>query len=472
MSRVAGAVVATLLLGCSVDTADLRGFPDACDVRGQCAEGYTCEDARCVLAPGAACEETAPAVACELRQGVCAEAARACVDGQVEQQCTAASYGPHYESRESRCDGVDNDCDGIADAQLWPLGSPQGLLISHLLPRDGGLAAVTLELSGAFERTWALRYDALGEDFAWAGERLQLQGPVRSDDGVGIRTSAGPGEAVVLWQPLPRTGTAPAQLVRVQHAPGTAPVLAAGPVELSPPPQAQGVPRIALAADGTSVLVAWATLEGVHLQRLSPGLTPLEEPVLMSPAPSHPPGTFAPVLDVAPRGPSGFLVGWSSPAVTGSTVHLRAFPGEGLRTLEAAGEVRELRLLRAPDGTGTRAAWLQRSSAGSSAVDWVEPFGTALPSRALELQGEALTRLDASLAPGGSLLLTYPRGEAGKLDVVLRSVSPAGPVHEQLLGSRVPLWATQLIGAGADRRVVATTLSEGRSFALRTCALP
>ena len=115
MSRVAGVLLAALLLGCSVDVDDLRGFPDACDVRDQCAEGYTCEAGHCVLLPGAACEETGPAVACELRQGVCADAARACTGGRVEQQCTAASYGPGYESRESRCDGVDNDCDGKID---------------------------------------------------------------------------------------------------------------------------------------------------------------------------------------------------------------------------------------------------------------------------------------------------------------------------------------------------------------------
>ncbi|MCY0999948.1 putative metal-binding motif-containing protein [Myxococcus sp. MISCRS1] len=54
-------------------------------------------------------------LACEKQHGVCAGAKRAMVDGAYERECTALSYGADYESAETRCDGLDNDCDGVTD---------------------------------------------------------------------------------------------------------------------------------------------------------------------------------------------------------------------------------------------------------------------------------------------------------------------------------------------------------------------
>ncbi|MCP3062689.1 putative metal-binding motif-containing protein [Myxococcus sp. K38C18041901] len=54
-------------------------------------------------------------LACEKQHGVCAGARRAMVDGAYEPECTALSYGADYESAETRCDGLDNDCDGVTD---------------------------------------------------------------------------------------------------------------------------------------------------------------------------------------------------------------------------------------------------------------------------------------------------------------------------------------------------------------------
>nr|BDT38505.1 putative metal-binding motif-containing protein [Myxococcus sp. MH1] len=54
-------------------------------------------------------------LACEKQHGVCAGARRALVDGAYEPECTALSYGADYESSETRCDGLDNDCDGVTD---------------------------------------------------------------------------------------------------------------------------------------------------------------------------------------------------------------------------------------------------------------------------------------------------------------------------------------------------------------------
>ncbi|MCP3169571.1 putative metal-binding motif-containing protein [Myxococcus qinghaiensis] len=58
-------------------------------------------------------------LACEKQQGVCAGARRAWVDGAYEPECTARSYGADYEAAETRCDGLDNDCDGVTDPPSW-----------------------------------------------------------------------------------------------------------------------------------------------------------------------------------------------------------------------------------------------------------------------------------------------------------------------------------------------------------------
>lgn len=63
-------------------------------------------------APSQPCENRS---ACERSLGVCTNAQRACIDGIPEQVCTSASYGPHFESEENTCDGLDNDCDGTVD---------------------------------------------------------------------------------------------------------------------------------------------------------------------------------------------------------------------------------------------------------------------------------------------------------------------------------------------------------------------
>jgi hypothetical protein len=55
------------------------------------------------------------ATACPLSQGVCAGSAVSCVDGGLQASCTLESYGPNYEVAETRCDGLDNDCDSVVD---------------------------------------------------------------------------------------------------------------------------------------------------------------------------------------------------------------------------------------------------------------------------------------------------------------------------------------------------------------------
>ena len=57
---------------------------------------------------------------CGVDAGVCAGKSRACLSGTPEATCSAASFGTDYEASETRCDGLDNDCDGLVDESLPP----------------------------------------------------------------------------------------------------------------------------------------------------------------------------------------------------------------------------------------------------------------------------------------------------------------------------------------------------------------
>ncbi len=56
-------------------------------------------------------DEALPPIACPLTLGVCAGAMRACVGGQF----AACDYGGTFEPLELSCDGLDNDCNGFTD---------------------------------------------------------------------------------------------------------------------------------------------------------------------------------------------------------------------------------------------------------------------------------------------------------------------------------------------------------------------
>ena len=95
---------------------ELAGVPPRCAPNGgECAPGFSCIDTVCYLQSGEPCDDAFQNRPCELRAGVCASAQRGCVDGLVAQRCAEADYGPDYEPEETRCDGLDNDCDGRVD---------------------------------------------------------------------------------------------------------------------------------------------------------------------------------------------------------------------------------------------------------------------------------------------------------------------------------------------------------------------
>ena len=81
-------------VGASVETCN--GLDDDCD--GEVDNGIP-------LAPP-----------CAKIFGVCFDSKPRCVGG-VWLACEASSYGPNYEEDETRCDGLDNDCDGQVDTR-------------------------------------------------------------------------------------------------------------------------------------------------------------------------------------------------------------------------------------------------------------------------------------------------------------------------------------------------------------------
>ncbi|MBF5046458.1 hypothetical protein FGE12_28855 [Aggregicoccus sp. 17bor-14] len=104
---------------------------------------------------------------CEKTQGVCAGAAHARLeDGGFEPTCTALSYGSDYEPAETRCDGLDNDCDGETDrhwATLFPRseGSTWNVPVARM---DGGYVALAQERDGGFSlRRFDDQLEALAE---------------------------------------------------------------------------------------------------------------------------------------------------------------------------------------------------------------------------------------------------------------------------------------------------------------------
>jgi hypothetical protein len=60
-------------------------------------------------------DEEIQGATCDKVKGVCARAKKACVAGAFETICTDSSYGPDFETVETRCDAKDNDCDGQVD---------------------------------------------------------------------------------------------------------------------------------------------------------------------------------------------------------------------------------------------------------------------------------------------------------------------------------------------------------------------
>ena len=61
---------------------------------------------------------------CENQQGVCAGSTKVCGGANGWLPCDASNYGAHYQATETKCDGLDNDCDGSIDEGHSNKGKP------------------------------------------------------------------------------------------------------------------------------------------------------------------------------------------------------------------------------------------------------------------------------------------------------------------------------------------------------------
>ncbi|NOK33574.1 hypothetical protein HMI49_10225 [Corallococcus exercitus] len=137
--------LALVLAGCDSSSMPPPPVPDA----GTQGDAGVTDDA------GTPDSGVAQAQPCEKTQGVCAGANRALVDGAYEPVCTARSYGADYEAAETRCDGLDNDCDGVTDPATWadvaPMQwAPYASMVDSA-PVEGGLLVVVSDRPGQIQ---------------------------------------------------------------------------------------------------------------------------------------------------------------------------------------------------------------------------------------------------------------------------------------------------------------------------------
>ncbi|CAM4122718.1 putative metal-binding motif-containing protein [Corallococcus exiguus] len=136
-----------VLGGCEDADPPVNPVPDAGTVDSGTGDAGTAEDGGTQTDAGTDAGSLGEPPPCERTQGICVGARRALVDGAYEPVCTATSYGADYEATETRCDGLDNDCDGVTDPPSWsqvaPLEAPPHAgRISSLRVPDGVLAVV------------------------------------------------------------------------------------------------------------------------------------------------------------------------------------------------------------------------------------------------------------------------------------------------------------------------------------------
>ncbi|NBD12368.1 putative metal-binding motif-containing protein [Corallococcus silvisoli] len=242
-------LMALLLVGCGSNTSPSGPGPDAGTQVDAGTDAGSTDDA------GTPDSGVAQALPCEKTQGVCAGARRAMVDGAYEPVCTARSYGADYEATETRCDGLDNDCDGVADPATWAqvdsLGTPPYGGLVDSLPVSGGFLVASVAGSDTIQ---VRRLDA----------SLKLQAV--------IQVPVAPGPAPITSVSLVRTARGPALVYvgryvtsdvvsqgRLVHLDEQGnPVGPAGGVVIFQHFQVTVSARVAASRDGQQLAVVWS----------------------------------------------------------------------------------------------------------------------------------------------------------------------------------------------------------------------
>ncbi|MBS1152369.1 MAG: hypothetical protein H6Q89_4067, partial [Myxococcaceae bacterium] len=89
-------------------------------------------------------EDVVDAPPCPKTQGVCASTLQKCLAGAYSGTCTAADYGLAYEDVETKCDNLDNDCNGQVDSTA-PVSLMSDVSEFVLAEYDGGFSIVAVE---------------------------------------------------------------------------------------------------------------------------------------------------------------------------------------------------------------------------------------------------------------------------------------------------------------------------------------
>jgi len=195
-------------------------------------------------------EDPTDAPPCELSLGVCSSTFHACVDGRYSGPCLA-EYGSNYERVETKCDLLDNDCDGVIDRRSNVVLAPASNGF-ELVGLDGGYALATGDPGGA---SWSVRF---------FDSRLDpVGGPLVLGPSSGPTSMKGVGSGTVAWFVWQRGGATPPAGLSGASVDLATPSAAAAPLTgLSQPGQ---LGAVSIGARGDNLLAAWPADGGVGL---------------------------------------------------------------------------------------------------------------------------------------------------------------------------------------------------------------
>ena len=309
---------------------------------------------------------------CELSQGVCLGASRACLAGNGEAPCTAASYGPQYEAQEFSCDSLDNDCDGRVDVskEATILSTPNASSnhVSLAASSMGGSAAVYVDERRGASRVFFRRFD---DSLRPATNEFEVSDMAATTASRPSLVRLGADYAVVWFETV--SGSSRIMLARIGdngNVGWTRTVMSGVSVFKDP--------RVAASsAGGSNVAVAWIggdlVLNGASWDGTG---SPLTAPKTIVLGPDAGVSIFG--VDIARRqATNDFLVGWIAQSGPNFRIRFQAFsnslvPQGSVREEFVSGETASegLRLAISGDTGEVLGAWLA-SMTGTTTLRWL-----------------------------------------------------------------------------------------------------